>query len=315
MKWMLSTLTVLALALAAPAGDELSGKLTVFHAGSLAVPFREIAKAFNRIHPQVTVQLEAAGSRACARKISELKQPCDVMASADFAVIDALLIPDHAEWNIKLATNEMALVYHEGSRRAAAITPENWPEILLAPNVAFGRSDPNSDPCGYRTVLTMKLAETYYQRPGLAEKLLAKDRNCIRPKETDLLALLESNTIDYIFLYRSVAQQHGLKFVPLPDEINLRRTDLSDLYEQVSVQISGKTPGTFITRKGAPMVYGITIPKSAPNPKAALAFVTFVLSQDQGMAILERLGQQSAVPAKTSTYDKIPAQLKAFATK
>ena len=30
--------------------------------------------------------------------------------------------------------------------------------------------------------------------------------------------LLETHTIDYIFLYRSVAQQHDLKYLLLPDE-------------------------------------------------------------------------------------------------
>ena len=67
MKWTLSTLAVLALTLASAAGDELSGKLTVFHAGSLAVPFREITKAFNRSHPEVTVQLEAAEHQGLRR--------------------------------------------------------------------------------------------------------------------------------------------------------------------------------------------------------------------------------------------------------
>jgi molybdate/tungstate transport system substrate-binding protein len=193
---------------AAPAGTarQPRGRLVVFHAGSLAVPFRQIVAAFNREYPDVKVVCEAAGSRACARKISDLNRPCDVLASADYSVIDTLLIPDHAEWNIKFAANEMAIVYHDGSRRADQIDQDNWYEILLKENVAFGRSDPNADPCGYRSVLVAKLAEKQYGVPGLAERLLKKDRRYIRPKETDLLALLEMNEIDYIFLYRSVAE-------------------------------------------------------------------------------------------------------------
>ncbi len=297
------------------AQERLSGKLVIFHAGSLSVPFKEITKEFNKAHPDVQVLLEAGGSRDCARKIADLKRPCDVMASADYTVIDQLLIPQEADWNIKLATNEMTIVYHENSRRSAEINSRNWYEILLDKNVIFGRSDPNADPCGYRAVLTMKLAEKHYKQTGLAETMLAKNKNFIRPKETDLLALLESNTIDYIFLYRSVAQQHGLKYVVLPDQINLKKAELADYYETATVQISGKKPGQFITKKGAPMIYGITIPKSSPNPKVAMAFVKFVLGKDKGMEIMEKLGQPSAIPSATSTYDKIPAELKEFAAK
>ena len=293
---------------------ELTGKLSVFHAGSLSVPFKHISAEFTKRHPKVTIQLEAAGSRTCARKISDLNRPCDVMASADYTVIDQLLVPQFAKWNIKFAANEMTIVYHDESRRADEITADNWQDILLDKHVAFGRSDPNADPCGYRAVLTMKLTQLHTERPGLADALLKKDVRYIRPKETDLLALLESNTIDYIFLYRSVAQQHGLKFQTLPDEVNLKSAKLRDGYAKATVDISGKTPGTFITKKGAPMVYGITIPTRAENPAVAEAFVAFLLEEHHGRRIMEDLGQPSVIPSGSSTYANIPEGLKQFAS-
>ncbi len=293
--------------------DELSGKLTVFHAGSLSVPFKEMVTAFNKKHPDVEILLEAAGSRTCARKISDLNRPCDVMASADYTVIDQLLIPEHADWNIKFAANEMTLVYHKASRRADEINRDNWPEILADKTVIFGRSDPNADPCGYRAVLTMKLAGNYYQNPAIPETLLKKDLNYIRPKETDLLGLLESHSIDYIFLYRSVAQQHGLEYLLLPDEINLKKDELTGAYAQASVEISGNKPGETVTKTGAPMVYGITIPKNAGNPKAAMAFVDFILGPE-GTAIMERSGQPTVGPSPSDSFERIPAELKKYAT-
>ena len=78
----------------------------------------------------------------------------------------------YADFNIKFASNEMTIVYHEGSRHSEEINAENWHEVLLKDDVAFGRSDPNADPCGYRAVLTSKLAEIYYKQEGLADKLL-----------------------------------------------------------------------------------------------------------------------------------------------
>ena len=84
----------------------LSGDLVIFHAGSLSVPLKEVAAEFKKLYPQVNIQMEAAGSVASARKITDLDKPCDIMASADYAVIDRMLIPKFADYNIKFATNE-----------------------------------------------------------------------------------------------------------------------------------------------------------------------------------------------------------------
>jgi molybdate/tungstate transport system substrate-binding protein len=295
------------------AGENLSGELMIFHAGSLSVPMMQMADAFSKEHPGVKVLREAAGSRDCARKITELGRPCDVLSLADYAVIDTLVIPKFADWNIKFAGNELAIVYNSHSRRAAEISPDNWFQILLENDVAFGRADPNADPCGYRTVLALKLAEKYYAAPGLADRFLAKDKRLLRPKETDLLALLETGSIDFLFIYRSVAEQHALKWLPLPDEVNLKNPAMADLYKSVSIDLTGDKPGAVITQRGEPMVYGVTIPKNAPNPRAALAFVAFLLDREKGMAIMKKNGQPSVTPASTSTFDKIPPELKPYA--
>lgn len=287
-------------------------ELIIFHAGSLSVPMKEVIKAFNVENPEVKVLTESAGSRDCARKITDLKKQCDLMASADYTVIDQLLIPDYATWNIRFASNEMVIVFNDESRHADEIDSTNWFDILLKEDVTFGRSDPNSDPCGYRTVLVSKLAETYYQKPGIADKLLAKDNKYIRPKETDLLALLEIKTLDYVFIYRSVAVQHHLKFVELPAKINLENPGYADYYSKVKVKISGEKLGEWITKTGEPMIYGITIIKNAPHKKNANMFINFLLS-DKGMEIMEKNGQPSIVPSFTDSYNQIPESLKKYA--
>ena len=68
-----------------------------------------------------------------------------------------------------------------------------------------------------------------------------------------------------------------------------------------------------ITKIGAPMVYGITIPKNAPNPELAEKFVQFVLKKEKGMKIMEEMGQPSLIPAKSESFEKIPKSLKKFA--
>jgi len=293
--------------------SEVSRKLIIFHAGSLAVPFKQICEKFKRHYPKVTIVREVAGSRECARKIADLHKPCDLIASADYTVIDMLLIPEYADWNIKFTGNEMVIAFGPDSYRAGEINVDNWHSILLEDAVAFGRSDPNLDPCGYRSVFTIKLAEKFYNRPGLATKMLAKDRKYIRPKEVDFLALLEVGEIDFMFTYRSVAEQHKLKYITLPDEINLKKTEFADFYKNATVRLAGKRPDTFVTITAAPIVYGISIPKNAPNRKLALSFLTFLLEANEGGTILKKNGQTLIVPSPTDTFDKLPESLKIFA--
>lgn len=289
-----------------------SSELIIFHAGSLAVPFKQICEEFNRYNPEIKIVCEAAGSRICARKIADLNRRCDIMASADYTVIERLLIPGYAEWNIKFASNEMVIAFREDSHRADEINKDNWYDILLQEDVAFGRSDPNTDPCGYRAVLVINLAEKFYNRPGLAGKMSAKDRRYIRPKEVDLLALLEVGELDYVFIYHSVAEQHKLKTLVLPDEINLKKEEFADFYKSASTRITGKKTGTFITKVGEPIVYGVTIPKNAPNRELALKFLTFLFDPDKGGAILSKNGQTPLAPSPTDSFDKVPERLKTF---
>ncbi len=273
---------------------------------------KEVVNAFKIENPSIEVLTESAGSRACARKITDLNRECDIMASADYTVIDQLLIPDFADWNIKFASNKMCIVFSEKSRYADIIDSTNWFDILLKKEVTFGRSDPNSDPCGYRTVLVTKLAELYYNKPGISEQLLDKDQKYIRPKETDLLALLETNSLDFVFIYRSVAVQHHLKFIELPPKINLENPGFAEYYKQASVEISGKKLGEKVIKIGEPMIYGITVLKKAPHKDNALKFTHFLLSE-KGMDIMEKNGQPSIIPSHTNTYNQLPESLKKYA--
>jgi len=279
-------------------------EILVFHAGSLAVPFSEMEKVFETEYPQYDVKREVSGSRQAARKVSDIKRTADVVASADYTVIDNLLIPNDAKFNVRFATNEMALAYTDNSKYASKINAENWTEIVLKKDVKVGHSNPNLDPCGYRSVLVAKLAERYYKKEGFYERLFGykalyhvgdekRPKVVVRPKETDLLALLEVHAIDYLFIYKSVARQHGLKYVTFPEEISLKNPALNPLYAKVSFEISGKKPGQTLLKKGAAMVYGLTIPQNSNSPQnlqGAVAFVRFVLSKE-GEAIMKKHGQ------------------------
>ncbi len=287
-------------------------QVIVFHAGSLNAPLLEIKKEYEKQNPNADIILEAAGSRMCARKISELHQPCDLMMSADYTVIQELLIPEYASWYIQNDLNQMSIVYTDKSKYANEINSDNWYKILSKEGVKTGHSNPNDDPCGYEAIIVMKLASEYYKEPNLYKKI-EDNSHLTRPMEMNLLALLQEGELDYIFIYKSVAEQQHLKYVVLPDQINLGSLKYSDYYKTVDVQLSGKTPGTHIMKKGAPMIYGLTIPKNAPDKESAMQFVKFVLG-DNGQKIMKDSGMTPIIKAPNATYDNIPKELQQFAS-
>ncbi|MDD3324830.1 MAG: tungstate ABC transporter substrate-binding protein WtpA [Sulfurospirillaceae bacterium] len=283
--------------------------VTVFHAGSLSVPFAEIEKVFEEKYPQFDVQREPSGSVAAARKVTDLNRPADVIGSADYKVIDTMLIPKHAKFNAQFATNEMVLAYTDKSKFAKEINSQNWPDIFLKDGVVVGHSNPNLDPCGYRSMLVTMLAEKHYKKEGLYNKIFGygdhyeigeenAKKVIVRPKETDLLGLLEANQYDYLYIYKSVADQHKLKYVTLPEEVSLKSAKFDSFYSTVSFNIDGKKPGEVVNQLGAPMVYGLSVFENANSPVSkdgAVKFVNFILS-DEGQAIMKKNGQDALNP-------------------
>jgi molybdate/tungstate transport system substrate-binding protein len=288
-----------------------SKNLIIFHAGSLSVPVKKLSEAFEKKNPGVMVLLEGAGSLHSARKITDLGKPCDIMLSADHIVVSTMLIPEYASWNIRFATNEIVIAYRPESAYASLLNDENWPDILLKDDAIIGRADPDADPCGYRTVFAARLAEEYYGRPGLADSLLGKDREYIRPKEVDLVALAETGVIDYMFQYRSVAIQHGFRYLELPDEINLSSPDMAALYDRVTYMIPGDAPGLRTMIRGDYISYSGTVLDNAIQKELAMEFFAFMLSEE-GRAIFRECGQEPLVPAVADDEGMVPPSLRKY---
>ena len=299
---VLAIASALVIWLSWPSGEEV---LTVFHAGSLTLPLELLAEEFEAKYG-VEVHLEAFGSVSAIRQITELGRSCDVLAVADYKLIPELMWPEHADWCIIFATNEMVIAYTDESAYSGEIGPDNWPEVLLRDGVSIGRSDPAQDPCGYRALLVWKLSEAYYGLPGLYEQLLAKSPQPTRPKSHDLVLLLQNGQLDYAFMYKSVAVQNGLKFVDLPPEVDLGHEEFADVYASASVYVEGLGEV-----RGEPIRYAITIPKCVEHFDLAVKFVELLLS-DVGSSILIDCGQNPISPALALGYDAVPEELRAY---
>jgi len=305
-------LAALALAVTVPAApaaaQRLSGPLVVFNAGSLAYPFRELLAAFQRTHRDVDTKQESSGSLEAARKLTELGKIPDIIAVADYGVIEKLLKPAHATWYVTFASNARVLSLTDRSTGAGEIGPNNWWRILLRPGVRWGAADPSLDPNGYRTLMVFQLAEAHYREAGLAARLRQALRpRFVRPSEAQLTGLLQAGELDYAWSYRSLARAAGLRWVDLPKEIDLSEPRLADWYRQALVRLPGPRLGSpdSVEFRGEPIGYALTIPTGAPHPRVARAFAAFVLSRD-GQDILARAGFRVLDRPSFVGTDRIP---------
>jgi molybdate/tungstate transport system substrate-binding protein len=292
--------------------DQQKTVLKVIPAGSLLQPFDEVENAFEAQYPYVDVQVEGHGSIQAIRQVTDLHRPIDVIAVADESLIPDLMFrtdpmtgTNFTDSDTPFATNAMVIAFTNKSRYADEITPENWGEVLSRPDVRVGFSNPMLDAAGYRSIMVTLLADRYYQNSTLfpvligshfTPPLVAEDEGGIatvtlpevlRPSDEKLvirdgsifvLSHLEAGGIDYAFEYRSVAEGHNLKWINLPQEIDLSSQDYADGYAKVRV-ILGFQRFSAIgqDRIGQPIVYAVTIPNNARNRELAQEFADLVV--------------------------------------
>lgn len=285
--------------------------LTIFAAGTLAVPFKEIDALFEKKYPNVTVHPQFGGSVKMAKQITDLHQDADLLAVADYSVIPKYMFggngkPAHAKWYAGFARNAVTFVYTDKSKGAQEIHGNNWYQVLARKGVEIGRSNPDTDPCGYQTVQMLSLAEKFYKQPGLEQSVLANaPLSNMRDTETSLISALQLGQIDYLAIYRSDALQHHLKFIDLPSKIDLSDPAESSNYAQGTVQTKNGT------LTGKPIVYGITIVEGSKNAALAEKYVAFLLGPE-GQAVMKKNGFGEFAPAYAVNPDAMPAGLKSI---
>ena len=300
----------------APARDAFHlatpGILSVMNAASITRPMRAVLDSF-AARTGAKYELEPGASLEIARRLTELHRTPDVVLLADPEVFPQLLMPQYVRWYALFARNRIVLAYTASSRGAARINGENWRTVITQPGVEVGRADPNTDPSGYRTLLTMQLAEQHYGERGLFARLLAAaaERN-IRPREADQVALLQTHELDYIWTYQNLAENDGLRFVKLPDEIDLGTPADSVAYSHAETRVVGRRRGDTLTMRGAAILFALTIPVEAENRALAERFVEYMLSADGRRVLrsqhLDALDRAISVGTRpTGSYPNPPA--------
>jgi molybdate/tungstate transport system substrate-binding protein len=329
--------------------------LTIFHAGSLAVPFDALETEFEGSHTDVDVDRQSGGS---ATIISEAiaqedagESPPDIIASADYNLIpDRMYGGGYADWYIAFARNTMVLCYRDNAPGSDDIVSENrtWFDVLRNDEVSYGHSDPDQDPCGYRTLLVVQLAQKYYyddaasfnvtpdeDADGLYDALIPGSEHergrtggtnstarpggseeVVSAKSVDLVLDLDSGDLDYAFEYRSVAVQHELNFIELNEYINLSMTNeelpgVEDFYYEASIEIltDPGPPPEYAAKHGAAIVYGITIPCHSENEELAEEFIELLLSNSGKQVMEVENGQPMLDPPLCDHSENLPESL------
>lgn len=309
---LLASLALLVLCVPGAMGGE-KGNVSVLYAGSLgALMEKSVGPAFEQA-TGYHYQGEGQGSVAAARAIHDHLRTPEVFISADPAVNDRILMgPENGSfesWYLTFASGELVLGYNPRSRfrdrfEQARAGKLPWYEALATSGVKLGRTDPNLDPKGYRTLFLFELAEQYYHRPGLAA-LLGPTANPeqIFP-EPELLIRMESGQLDAAVFYKHEVLAHGMPYITLPGEINQGDPRFASLYAAHSFTT---TKGLKVT--GAPVLFTISVLNTAGNRAGAVAFVRFLCSKE-GETLLKKAGLHAVPLVLSGDPSQLPPELK-----
>jgi molybdate/tungstate transport system substrate-binding protein len=267
--------------------------LSITAAGTLSTLFPEVARAFANVTPGAEVPLAAEqfqGSLAALSQVSQLHDPFDVAAAADYRLIPSMLEPSFASFEVVFASTPEVLVYDPSVPAFAGINSTNWPSDLTASGIVLGVANQSIDPNGYNAIFTLELQGLlsdggigtlyghFFTTPvgGLAEPNAGTTR--VEP-ETQVASLIHGHEVSAFITYRSYAESQGLSYVNLDPRVNLGSTDNTDLtfYGNASTSILASSGG-LETVHGAPVLFAATIPSTAPNPTLGAEFLEYLLS-------------------------------------
>src|SRR6266849_285455 len=294
-----------------PAQSRQSGAVQVLYAGSLAsVLEKSVGPQFEQ-SSGFTYQGEGQGSLGAAKMISDGLRSPDVFISADAAVNDKVLMtPDKklTDWYVTFASSAMVLGYNPNSKFKSTFEQVQagnlqWYEALKTPGLKLGRTDPNLDPKGYRTLFLFHLAEGYYHRNDLTS-LLGDPANPTQIfPEPELMIRMESGQLDAAFFYRHEVVAHKVPFIELPNQINQSDPSLVALYKEQRF-----TTDKGVTITASPIVFTVTIPHTAKNVPGAVAFVRFLLA-GKGRDLIEQYGLRPSPILVNGDKLKMPSDI------
>lgn len=270
--------------------------LAVIAAGSLAPStlLPAMITAFASATPGVSAPVSAQlyeGSSSAATALASGHQPYDLFVSADFRVIpgalESLTTPV-ASWEVVFASDPVVLAYNGTDSALSGIDSSNWASKIVQPGVVLGTPNASADPLGANAILTLELEDaaqalggTLYghffsggvgaaAHPTSATKVVT---------ETAAATALDTGLVSVYLIYRSYAVADHLSYVVLGSNVDLGGTAPANVsaYGNVSTRVVSSSGG-LKTVVGAPVLFGLTVPSTAPDTVLGEAFAAFLLS-------------------------------------
>jgi molybdate/tungstate transport system substrate-binding protein len=164
---------------------------------------------------------------------------------------------DWVSWYITFAQSPLVIGYNATSKFASEFKTKPWYQVLQEPGIRIGRTNPQFDPKGALTLTLLKRAETFYNSPGLSEKIIGVNGAQVLPVAEALEStLLQSGELDVGFFYWTETADAKIPALSFPPAL---------------------TPKA---------LYTVTILHNATNPEGAEKFVAFLLGSD-GQSLLK----------------------------
>jgi molybdate/tungstate transport system substrate-binding protein len=258
-----------------------AGTVKVLYAGSLVnLMERDVGPEFDKATSN-QFQGYAAGSVGLANEIKGYLRQGDVFISASPKANDDLMGAANGDWEswyITFAESPLVIGYNASSKFAAEFKTKPWYQVLQEPGIRIGRTAPTLDPKGALTLTLMKRAETFYNSPGLSERIL---RRPTVPEDREP-ALLQSGVLDVGFFYSTETADAKIPTLALP------------------VAIAPKAS------------YTVTILHKTPNPEGAEKFVAYLLGS-AGQTLLKQHGLKLQQLHISGDASAVPHNLKAIA--
>src|SRR5215472_13557937 len=271
---------------AASSAAEL-GVVDVAYAGSMGSMMEGPLKASAAQMLKIDMRGRGQGSSALAQLIVGGNIRPDVFLPVTPGPALVVLRAGKAETAQPVAHTQMVIAYSPKSQFASRLEAAgkgkgNWWEILQAPGIRFGRTDPVGDPQGRNIIFTMMLAAKVYRQPDLVEKILGPTINEKQIfTEPTVEARLQSGELDAASAYKIQPGPFNLPYISLPKEINLSGQNVHADHPDVTLAVGGKTYNP------EPLIYYATVLKDAPNARGAAAFAEW-LKGDEAQTIFRR---------------------------
>lgn len=206
------------------------------------------------------------------------------------------------KWYITFARTHLVIGFNPNSKFAPMFRKVQqhklaWYKPLLAKGLKFGRTDPNSDPKGYRVIFSFNLAQKLFGLKNFTTRVLGPIKNpdptganSLSPQvfpEATLVSQLASGNLDAGVFYLPEARAANIPYIGLPQAISFGSPTYAKLD---ATQHYTNSKGIKII--GSPTYYTVSIPNTVKNKAGAVAFAKFALSK-KAAALGGKVGLQT----------------------